>query len=238
MKTGLKDTLIFVCGLAIGACGSWFVCKKHYEKKAEDEIASVEKAFTDRINEIEDEKNEALGIASKAIIKSNNYNKEDPGSRELLKNKSTLDGIIKAANTERVDYTHFYGDVEKNSKESIEVDDHPRDSDEDEGVDIQGSDATRLVNGSADSGHERLIYEITSDDYGKIIGYDYKELYYYKGDGIMVDENEDIIDNPEFLVGSVLDKSGFKSNDLGTIYIRNESVSSDFEVIKVLGTYA
>lgn len=233
MKSGVKELLIFSSGLLIGGLSSWFACKKHYEKKAEDEIASVEKAFTDKVNQLEDEKEEVLGTVSKAL----NLNRDDPVSRELINNKSTLDGLIKASQTERVDYSTFYGEPEKNSKESIEVDDHPRDDGEDE-IDIQDGNAMRLVDGKTLDSKERPIYEITYDDYGKILGYDYKELFYYKGDGTMVDDNEDLIDNPEFLVGKVLDVSGFKTNDVGTIYIRNESVSSDFEVIKVLGTYA
>lgn len=226
-KQVLKEVLIFAGGLVVGAAGSWFACKTYYQKKAEEEIASVEKAFTDKIHEVEDEKDVALDAASKALLSANDYHREDPGSRELLSNKSTLDGILQSSAADRIDYTTYYA---KNSKETIEVDDHPRDDLEEEedgiGVAIDGNSNTRA------------IYEISYDDYGNVAGYDYKELYFYAGDGVMLDDSEDFIDNPEFLVGDVLDKSGFKTNDEKSLYIRNESLGSDFEVIKVLGTYA
>lgn len=234
----VKGVLIFASGAVVGGLVTWFAVKKYYRKKADAEIESVEKAFTDRINELEDEKEGALDAAGKALVAANDYHRDDPKASEIIRNKSTLDGILKSANAERVNYAAYYSgndisDVEKNSKESIEVDDHPHDDGED-GDASENSPEFGVI----DSGKSRGIYEISETEYGSMVGFDYKELYYYKGDGVMVDDQEEFIDNPEFLVGDVLEKSGFKVDDTRTIYIRNESVSSDFEVIKVQGTYA
>ena len=217
MKTGLKEALIFLSGAAIGGFSSWFVCKKHYEKKAEEEIASVEKAFTDRLNELEDEKEEALDIASNALINSNGYNKDNPGSKEFLRNKSTLEGFVKTANAERIDYTKAF---DKNSKETIEVDGVPSD------------DSAEETHKSGD------IYEIPYDKYGTKPGWDVKEIYYYIGDGVVVDDDEQFIDNPDYLLGNVIETSGFNEDGVRNIYIRNEKISTDFEVMKIDGSYA
>lgn len=248
MRSEVRDLIIFVGGLSIGAIGAWIATKKHYSNKAQKEIESVEAAFSKRLSEIEDEKDGALDVAKKALLSANDYHKEDPGARELIQNKSTLDGIVKAANAERIDYTKYskgeivrVSDPPKNSKEAIEMDDHPRDDGEEfeDPYDVDTSHGIMEVGTGRDNLKDP--YEIDYQEYGSIPTYEYKELYYYQGDGTVVSaENggEEIIDNPEYLYGDVLDKSGFKTNSDKSIYIRNEHISCDFEVIKVLGTYA
>ena len=251
MNKGIRDLIIFTGGLIVGAASSWVICKKYYSDKAEEEIASVERAFSDRLDEIEEEKNGALDVAKKAILSANDYNKEDPGSRELISNRSTLDGIVKSKNVERIDYTKYsegdiirVSDPPKNSVESIAVDDHPRDDGEDESmespedaeVDYEYSHARIEIGNGRDN--LRDPYEITYDEYGSLPSFEPKELYFYDGDGTMVEgEHEEIIDNYEYLVGDVLAKTGFRSSDLDRIYIRNEHVGCDYEVIRVKGTY-
>ena len=107
MRSDIKDIVIFLGGMAVGSIATWFITKKVYEKKASDEIESVERAFEKRLEEIEDEKDGALEVAEKALLSSNDYHREDPGAREIIKNKSTLDGIIKNASVERIDYTKY-----------------------------------------------------------------------------------------------------------------------------------
>ena len=41
----IKDPIIFVSGLAIGAIGTWFFTRKHYQKVADEEIESVKASF-------------------------------------------------------------------------------------------------------------------------------------------------------------------------------------------------
>lgn len=247
MTRGVRELIIFVGGLVVGAAGSLIATKFYYQKKADGEIESVEKAFTDRLREIEGEKDDALDAASKALLSANDYHREDPGASELLRNKSTLDGIIKAGKADRVDYSLYYGsddgkavsDAAKNSKESIEVDDHPHDDGEDGDMN-DGIDEPIIELGSGRD-DLREPYEIDYREYGSLPTFEFKELYFYQGDGTLVEaegESEDIIDNHSYLVGNVLEKSGFTKNEEKTIYVRNEYISCDFEVMKVFGSYA
>ena len=242
MRSYAKELIIFAGGLMVGAAGSWFACKKYYSNKAEKEIESVEKAFNDRLNEIKKEKDDALDVAEKALLSAgftfNDYHKEDPGARELIKNRSTLEGIIKAKDSERRDYTQ-YSNPPKNSAEAIEVDDHPHDDEPEEEEDDGRDNGIFEVGNGRDNIKEP--YEISYKEYGSMPTYDFKDMYYYKSDGVVVEvdgESEEIIDNPEYLFGDVLEKSGFKTNDEKTIYVRNEYVSCDYEIMKVFGTYA
>ena len=247
MQIWVKDLGLVVLGAAIGSAVTWLAVKETYRRKAEEEIASVEKAFTDRINEIEDEKAEALGVAEKAILSSNDYS-SNPGASTLIKNRSTLDGMIKASKAERVDYTKYakVENVEKNSVESIEVDDHPHDDWEEGDFENDDSDFGEDERNHGifvvENGRDNLAdpYEIDYQEYGSIPTYEFKELYFYQGDGTVVEaegESEEIVDNPEYLLGNVLVKSGFNKDNNKTIYIRNEHVSCDFEVMKVFGSY-
>lgn len=238
MRSDVKELIIFAGGLIVGAAESWFACKKYYSNKAEEEIESVEKAFNDRLNDIEKEKDGALDVAEKALLSANEYNKEDPGSRELIKNRSTLEGIIKSKGYEKVDYVQ-YSNPPKNSAEAIEVDDHPHDDEPEEEEDDGRDNGIFEVGNGRDNIKEP--YEISYKEYGSMPTYDFKDMYYYKSDGVVVEvdgESEEIIDNPEYLFGNVLEKSGFKTNDEKTIYVRNEYISCDFEIMKVFGTYA
>lgn len=237
----VREAIIFIGGLVVGAAGSFYFAKKYYQKKADEEIRAVEAAFTEKVNELEDEKNDALNVASKAIINSNGYNKEDPGSQEFLKNKSTLEGFVKTSAADRTNYTEYF---EKNSKETIEVDDHPRDDGEEGDLGSEGSleAEDRGMEAVTQIGERAIstagIYEIQYDEYGSKPGYDFKEIYYYVGDGVVVDDEEQFIENPDFILGNVLHDTGFDGDNTRNIYIRNENISTDFEVMKIDGSYA
>lgn len=233
MRREVRELIIFAAGALISGVSTWFLCKKYYQQRADEEIASVEKAFTERLNELESEKDDALVVARDAIVKGNEYVKNDPGSREFLNNKSTLEGFIKTNGADRTDYTKYF---EKNSKETIEVDGVPSEDDDEPIDDVsKGGDSVSL-------GDIKVVspYEITYEEYSTIPGWEFKEFYYFKGDGIVVEESdgaEEIVDNYEYLIGDVIENSGFKLDDRRTLYVRNEAISTDFEITKVDGTY-
>ena len=77
------------------------------------------------------------------------------------------------------------------------------------------------------------------DDYGRLYPkYGTKSFYYYMKSNSLVEEQEDIeapeeIFEPELFVGNVLEESGFFYRSDNAIYIRNEKMGKDIEVIKV-----
>lgn len=247
MRKGVSEVLIFVSGALVGSAITWFFTKKYYEEKEEKNVRAVEEAFTSRLNEIEDEKDGALDVAKDAILSQNAYqNIDDDRSKEIIKNKSTLEGIIKSKTTDRVDYTEYYS---KNSPEAVAVDGVPGEDDELEiDVDLEHD----LIDDSAEEECEipdrpiveigngtpnKNPYLISDEEYGSIPGFDYKEIYFYQSDKTYVDDEEQIIDNPEYLLGDLVESSGFSVNKDRSLFIRNEAVSCDFEVMKVPGTY-
>ena len=81
------------------------------------------------------------------------------------------------------------------------------------------------------------IYVIHKDEYGETDNNE-ATLSYYGGDDILCDSNDHIIEVPERLVGDCLDKFGHGSNDRNVVYVRNETLDVDLEVIKSEKTYA
>lgn len=63
-------------------------------------------------------------------------------------------------------------------------------------------------------------------------------LTYYEGDNTLADENEEAIPIPENIVGDALQKFGVGSRDARTVYVRNDRLNLDFEVVKSDGKFS
>jgi hypothetical protein len=81
------------------------------------------------------------------------------------------------------------------------------------------------------------IYIIHRDEYGESDA-EQTTLSYYGGDDVLCDENDHIVDNQVRLVGNCLDRFGHGSGDRNVVYVRNELLDIDLEVVKSDKTYA
>lgn len=81
-----------------------------------------------------------------------------------------------------------------------------------------------------ESDAETYAYEIEQDEYGEDPGYTTYSLDYY-ADGNLVDETDNIVDDPVHMVGGdVLDKLDV---DNPVAYVRNDITKTDYEVCYV-----
>ena len=78
---------------------------------------------------------------------------------------------------------------------------------------------------------------IREEDYGATRYLEECELFYYVGDGVLANENDEIIDNVEMYLGNALTKFGFAENDESVIYVRNWNLGCDFMVTKVRSSF-
>ena len=81
------------------------------------------------------------------------------------------------------------------------------------------------------------IYVIHKDEYGEEDN-EMTTLSYYGGDDVLTDEHDRVVDNQFRLVGDCLDKFGHGSGDRNVVYVRNEILNIDLEVVKSDRTYA
>jgi len=83
---------------------------------------------------------------------------------------------------------------------------------------------------------EDTIYPITADEYGEQ-GYEQERLYYYAADETLTDKDDSVMDPDDSNVGEdAIDI--FIYTDTETCYIRNNETKTDYEIIKVDGSYA
>lgn len=87
-----------------------------------------------------------------------------------------------------------------------------------------------------DKNEEETIYPITADEYGEQ-GYDEEQLYFYAADETLADKDDCVVDPDETNVGdNAIDI--FLYTDTENTYIRNNETKTDYEIIKVNGSYA
>lgn len=260
MNGTLKGVIIFASGVAVGAVGMYFGLKGYFEMKEEKNVEDVKIAFGKRLDELEDANRKAVKVAKEAVIASDAYKNgkigDNESTREALKGVGMMDGIIKGKSKEKVDYTAYSSGRPRDDlypREEDEGDEELNEADpsEDEATDLEeGNGPVDLGNGRVEMPNGDIIhttefrkeedgqpYEISPDDYGAEIGYDATELMYYQGDGIVADDNDEIVENPAVLIGNVIGDSGFDVDGRTSMYVRNDHISTDFEIYKVRGTY-
>lgn len=151
-------------------------------------------------------------------------------------------------------YTDYYrgvkgGEIDKNLVDPA-YSEHPEDDLEDSDDDISEDEYAEIT---AETDEEYQSYLMTKEikqghkEGPKIISmdafederrdFDKVQLYYYTDDDILADENEDIIDDVERVVGDALDKYDFRNNDDMYVCVRNINYSTDYIIGKVLGSY-
>lgn len=83
---------------------------------------------------------------------------------------------------------------------------------------------------------------IKAADYDSYPEYRKLTVFYFVGDGIIADEDDETeLEGFGFyndLVGKCLEKYGFADNDETVIFVRNEQIMADFEIMKNFGTFA
>lgn len=79
-----------------------------------------------------------------------------------------------------------------------------------------------------------VIYEITKEEYDEsdFVGLTYT---YFNEDDILLDEGDDVVDKPEELVGDMLSQFDDRQE---VMYVRNNALGIDFEIIRRFSSYA
>lgn len=79
---------------------------------------------------------------------------------------------------------------------------------------------------------------IKEEEFGEMSGFEQETLKYFVEDDILCTEENEVMKPQEFYIGDALTKYGFKDNpDETTIYVRNGKVGTDYEIVKIFGSY-
>lgn len=83
-------------------------------------------------------------------------------------------------------------------------------------------------------------YVISIDEFGENEdGHEQATITYYADDDTLADERDQMIDNSDYTVGDDnLLRFGHGSNDERIVYVRNERIQMDFEIVRSEGSYS
>ncbi len=220
-----KVLVSYFVGAAISAAVTGFIFKEHYSRIADEEIESVKKMAKEKLDEFSVKANDILGgMVNEEVLMDD---RPDDSECDSVSDEDEGAG--------RINYSSKF-------KGKGEVDDILNTLAEQE---YPGESSGKKKN----KGKKKGCKIIKADDYDSDPQYKKLTVYYYVGDGVIADEyDEDHLKGrddrilgkySDFIPNDILDKFGFINDDeQTTIFIRNDDISTDFEVIKDFGTFA
>lgn len=147
--------------------------------------------------------------------------KEKPASGSNANATEEVTKALKEANLAYVEVAKQYREFEEDAEEMNDADlnkhlaerEHPTDDEKEK---------------------TPVIYEITRDEYDEsdFVGLTYT---YFNEDDILLDEGDDVVDKPEELVGDMLSHFDDRQE---VMYVRNNALGIDFEIIRRFSSYA
>lgn len=192
--------------------GTPFPIQKHYKDLANEEIESVKEMFKERM--VKDN----VGPKGEYYIpKENDVVIQGPTGTpnlEVIKNQEMMEKIINESN-------YKAGvDLAEEGTESQQVEEED-DSDYTVPVEVEEG--------------ESIPYVITEDEFGEF-GNEEQTLIYYS-DFVLADEDDDIITDPESVVGEAL-KEFNEDPLLERVYVRDENKEIDYIILKSEKSYS
>lgn len=107
-----------------------------------------------------------------------------------------------------------------------------------EGVDVGTDDEDDIEIRDPDRPYVISVDEYMEDSYDNGTQYDKSTVTYFDGDNTLVDDREEIIPDIDRTLGiNNLTRFGHKSKDKNVVYIRNERLETDFEVLLDRSSY-
>lgn len=219
-RPALRVAIVSAVALGAGAGIAWFVAKNRYEAKyakiAEREIAEA-KAFYSRLYKKDEyatpgETAEALGVGgTEAAVALERY-----GAKKLA------EVAVEVTETTEVEVSPVTTNVFDNS----ESDDDVWDQDKEEAYRASiGDDEPYVIS--------HMEYNENENDYQQT------SLTYFVEDDVLVDEKETPIDAVDMVVGEGnLTRFGHGVMDNRIVFVRNDKLGMDFEIVKNDGSYS
>ena len=261
----VKPAIFAVGGVAVGATATYFVVKSKFKKLADEEISSLRQHYKMKEQELLMDKEDELEQIKQA---HGLINHEDPKEAfEIYKarldemeymqreaEEGAVEAIEKIAEDpkERISYDKIsknknFEDVVRTvasvtSSEELRVVDEVADNAETEDETFrknvfEASIRADVINGQTDE--RSAPYIISVEEFQEESDELEKTTLSYYDDGTLADERNMPIPDANPIIGDEnLEKFGELSQDENIVYVRNEKLSTDFEVVREEGSYA
>ncbi|QFG09761.1 hypothetical protein SEA_SLOOPYJOE_54 [Arthrobacter phage Sloopyjoe] len=260
-----QAVVLVVGGMLIGAGVTTLVLKKHYQKIADEEIASVKATYKKHyddlagkgdIQDIEDGSPWVTSPTVPPVVAPHEptaYNKVQTSEERKAEARKLADGLGYSSQTREepsdVNITKVTVQVENDAidptlPERTYVADTsvPSIPIIDDSVDWDPSPAEEEVLNAIIDDEEKdpkVPYVISVDDYMEgVDGWESHTLTYYEKDQQLCDDKDQLIPDVRQTVGfGNLQKFGKMSGNGDTVYIRNHQRQADYEVVRDPGSY-
>ena len=221
-------------GLLAGSFVGYFVgcqtTKDFYEQLAEEEIESVKKSFEKYREMIKEEKPHTNKDDAKMEVDGT------PKTKYVVTNNNPLvRSSLERNPVERAKRAYHLGATRNKENiplddENVETEDEENLTEEDDELAVTGEEVVTTYPST------NRVYCISGDEYeNDCPDYDKLSLYYYVVDDVLCDDKEEIIDDIEdYICYDALDMLSMQT----TVWVRNEKLRTDFEVISVNKSYA
>lgn len=202
----MKKVFIFLAGAALGSIVTYKVTERYFNKLIDQEIESVKETFKERLAKIEESEARTNNIIG--IIEPKEVSNDD---KSILKEKVE-------------DFGYAVGiDVAEEETESQQVEEIVSEEDDSEYT-VPVEIAREYI----------PPYMITETEFGEF-GNEEETLMFFT-DGKLVDEGEELIVDPESVVGNAL--SEFERDPyIERVYVRDENIEKDYIILKSEKTY-
>jgi gas vesicle protein len=210
--SGLNGTILLVGGIVIGASVGYFVAKRRLEAKyaqmAEDEIDTIRDLYFEKTKKLE--KFQAEKPALEEVV-----------SKYTSEEQTVIDEVAEAEQEELEAEEETEPEiVRKNIFHTPSPFEFP-------GWDWDTERELR------DETHGQVPYVLHRDEYfHNDKAWDQMSLTYFEGDDTLVDDQDTPVDDQDAMVGlGNLTKFGHGSGDPNTVYVRNEELQLEMEIV-------
>lgn len=210
-----KNILYAVAGAVVGSAATYFIMRNKFAEQAQNDINEMKEYYANQNKKMDEDGEENVDIP------------ENRNNSAEVKEAKKISGYM--------NYTSYSDLMKGESPTAFEssLNQKPNDNEEDEEEEPDFADFDHPTEGPAD-----MPYPITSADYSNgNANFDKLAWIFYAGDSTFVDEDGDIIDDPRGIIG-VDDQQimGLPIED-GSVFLRNEKLGADYEVVIDQGPY-
>lgn len=215
----MNKVITFVLGAAIGSLVTWKLIEEKYKKLADDEINSVREYYKDKYEKL----SESIPTTSTSL----NIEESCTETESITTTVSTGIKHIHSHSISEPEYNKMLDELGYTDKEMQELLDDPD-------VTVEEHDGKYEI--YMEPGTEIVEpYTIAPEEYGEKDDYDTKSWTYYS-DFVLVDEEGEIISDPESIIGNALSQFGEYEDD--SVCVRNDNTECDYEILKHEKTFS
>ena len=216
-----RDILIAVGASAASAVISgalaYLIAKRRFERILDDEVQAVKEHYAKKAGEKVFKKEKTMSL--------------DDLAKAAGEYRAKLEREEYAEKVEEMGYFEPTSDL----PDVVDVHGNVMDvSDEEKDFILRGEHYRMMSKG------EKKPYIIAYEEYHEDFDHHEKDtLTYYAGDDTLADSMDEIVDDSDYKIGeNGLDFFGWRSYDENVVYVRNENIGVDFEVLHDPGRYS